>query len=90
MSCSLADPGYGLRSAAGRFANCALKLVNTSSSFFDWSEESSPVLRISFYYVYAGIALSLFIMSCHALYQAVAVWRSPDGTLRFQPDPSAE
>ncbi|MDZ5697877.1 TRAP transporter small permease [Chelativorans sp. M5D2P16] len=50
----------------------------------------SPVLRISFAYVYAGIAAALFLMLVHAILQLFAVWRSTDGTIAYPPQEAEE
>lgn len=43
----------------------------------------SPVLRISFFYVYAGVALALFITFVHAVIQFARVIVSTDGTITY-------
>ncbi|MEO4000351.1 TRAP transporter small permease [Mesorhizobium sp. CAU 1732] len=54
------------------------------------SNRPSPVLRISFFYVYGGIALSLLIMSGHAIAQFVVILRSRGGGIFPQADEQIE
>lgn len=46
----------------------------------------SPVLRISFAYVYGGVALALSITTLHAALQFLRVFKSRDGTICHFPE----